>query len=143
MRRKLFYTLLALLVAGAAMAALVSRGDYFIQKLGGDQVYVTQVLELSADGSGDLGTELCGGYLFSVEITTSTDDAVTFTIDSRLGTELFSRTTTAATSGEIANPSGFWPMNYDTDDTANDYPTYELADMSGGTATAEITVAKR
>ena len=124
-----------LMLIGIAYAAIVPVARY-IHKSSGDTMYVTQKLDLSADASAvNLSEDLVGGYLFSVEIFTSADDAVTFTIDSGIGTVLFTNTTVTATAGDIANPSGYWPIN--------SLPNYTLAGLGAGTATVEITVVKR
>lgn len=110
--------------------------DDTVHREGTDVIYRTQQIVLSADASTvDLSTFLVGGYLFSVEIFTSLDDAVTFSINSAVGTVLFTDTTTAATSGEISSPSGYWPIN--------GTPNYTLSGLGSGTATIEVTVAKR
>lgn len=108
----------------------------YIHKDDGRTVYVTQKLVLSADAEDvALGSNLVGGYLFSVEIISSADDAVTFSIKSSLGTVLFTTTTTVATSGEISGPQAYWVIN--------GVPTYTLSGLVSGTVTIEITVAKR
>lgn len=122
-------------LAGVAVAAIAPVAQ-FIHKDDGRTIYITQRLVLSANAAAvSLGDNLVGGYLFSVEILSSDDDTVTFSIDSGIGTELFSRTTTAATSGEIRNPPGYWPIN--------STPKYTLSGLGSGTVTIEITVAKR
>lgn len=130
--KKLICALLILAVPVLALAGSVDPAH----KENGQTIYMTQQLSLSANASAQsLGSNLIGGYLFSVEIFASADDAVVFSIASALGTTIFTRTTTAATSGEIANPTGYWPIN--------DTPTYTLSGLGSGTVTVEITVAKR
>lgn len=135
MKKTVMIVAAVLVFFGIAYAALdpVTR---YIHKSSGDTMYVTQKLDLSADASAvALTDDLVGGYLFSVEILTSADDVVTFTIDSGIGTVLFTDTTVAATAGEIANPTGYWPIN--------SQPNYTLSGLGAGTATIEITVVKR
>jgi hypothetical protein len=103
---------------------------------GGYKVYEVQTLTLSADASAvDLDASLIGGFLYSIEIYASADDAMTFSIASHLGTTLYTTTTTGATSGQIETPTAFWPIS--------DIPTYTLSGLGSGTVTVEITVAKR
>lgn len=108
-----------------------------MHKENGETIYIKQVITPTADAANQaLSSNLVGGYLFSVEIKSSSDDAMTFSIKSSYGTTIFTRTTTAATSGEIANPTGYWPIN--------SIPTWTLSDFSGsGTLSIEITVVKR
>jgi hypothetical protein len=66
----------------------------------GVPVYVTQKLTLSADaGPVDLEEYLVGGLLYSVQLISSSDDSVTFTINCGLGSELVTITTTRCDSG--------------------------------------------
>lgn len=110
-------------------------GVTFEHRTGGLGVYVTQVLSLSADASDvSLDAALIGGTLFHVEILTSADNAVTFSIKSGLGTTMLTKTTTAATTGEYASPSDRYAINR--------LPTYTLSGLGSGTATIEITVWK-
>lgn len=102
------------------------------------EIFITQVLTLSADASAvALDATLSGGYLCQVEIFASADDAMTFTINSALGTQLFTTTTTAATSGEISTPTAFWAI------PEGQTPTYTLSGLGSGTVTIEVTVVKR
>jgi len=137
MKRMIFVAMFLAMFASQVCADQIT----FPNSVPEDKVqYVTQVLTLSADDADEpLEKVLCGGYLFSVEVLSTLDDAMTFTIFSRLGTTIFTTTTTAATSGEIKNPSGYWPMNK----TKTTLPTYTLADLGSGTVTIEITVAKQ
>jgi len=97
-------------------------------------VMVTQVLSLSADATdASFNADLAGRYLYQVEIVTSLDDAVTFTINSALGTQLFTTTTTTATDGEVSTPTTFYTI------TKNRTPTYTLSGLGSGTATIEVT----
>ena len=118
-----------------ALALLILPG--YIHKESGNEIYFTQTLTIPSDSAtGSLSADHIGGQLFSVEIISSDDDTVKFDILSHIGTTLFTRTTTAATSGEIANPTGFWPVN--------GIMTYALTSFSGtGTVTIEITTMKR
>lgn len=111
-------------------------GDVVLWSAPEDYVMKTQILSLSADAAAvDLSADLVGGYLYSVELFASADDAVDFTINSGLGTELFTITTTSATSGEIAQPTGYYPITR--------VPNYTLANLGSGTITIEVTVIKR
>ena len=102
-----------------------------------DEQYVYETLTLTANAADQkLSARLIGGYLFTVEIFTSDDDAVTFQIKTALGTSLVNHTTSAATSGEFATINDRYAIN--------GQPTYTLSNFSGtGTVTVEITVAKR
>jgi hypothetical protein len=123
------------LMVGVAFAALTPVAEY-IHKNWGQTIYITQRLSLSADATAvDMDQDLVGGYLFSVEIVASADDAVTFSIDSGNGATIFTDTTVGAIAGEIANPTGYWPIN--------SLPNYTLSGLGAGTVVIEITVAKR
>lgn len=74
------------------------------------------------------------GYLFQIEIKTSADDAVTYTIASGLGTTLYTTTTSAAKSGEIGAPDTYWFMQ------ADEGVKSTLANMASGTATIRVIV---
>lgn len=117
------------------VSALLLSG--YIHKDAGQRIYYTQTLTFPGTATtGNLHADHIGGYLFSYEIKASADDAMTFAVASHLGTVLFTRTTTAATDGEIANPTGYWPIN--------GIPTYALTNFSGtGTVTVEVTTCKR
>jgi hypothetical protein len=111
----------------------------FVHKENGKTVYLSQVLNLSADAANvNLPENLVGGYLYAVEIKSTADDAVTFTIKSHLGTTLYTVTTSAASSGAIGLPVAFYPMNKN----GNVYPTYTLSGLGSGTVSIEITVVK-
>ena len=104
----------------------------------GADVFISQTITLTDNAAAvDLNTMLAGGYLFAIEIFSVGDDAVTFTINSSLGTTLFTKTTTAATDGEIANPSGYWPI------VKKASPNYTLTDFTGSAITIIVTVAKK
>lgn len=103
---------------------------------GPSSVMKTEILTLTADASDvDLHSDLLGGYLYSVEIYASADDALTFTVNSGLGTELYTTTTTGATSGEIGIPTAYYPITR--------MPTYTVSGIGSGTVTVEVTVVKR
>lgn len=99
--------------------------------------FVVETLTPTADAaSQQFVAPMNGTYLMAVEIKSSVDDAVTFTINSGLGTELFTTTTTAATSGEIKAATDRWPV-YGT-------PTWTLSGFSGaGTLTIVVTCVGR
>lgn len=114
----------------------ISPENQYIHKVNGETQYITQRLSLSADASAvDLNDNLVGGYLFSVEIFTSADDAVTFTINTGIGSPIYTTTTTAATNGET-------PVVTDRF-TINSTPNYTLSGLGSGTITIEIVVAKK
>lgn len=97
--------------------------------------YVFQTLVLSGDASEvNLDARLIGGYLFSVEVVTSADDAVTFTIKSGLGTTMCTGTTTAATSGEYISINDRYAIN--------SLPNYTVSGLGSGTLTVQITVSR-
>jgi hypothetical protein len=52
-----------------------------------------------------------GRYIYYIEVLTSADDAVTITIASDWGAELFSGATTAATGGEWLEADAWYPIN--------------------------------
>jgi hypothetical protein len=107
-----------------------------IHRENGRAIYISEVLNLSANASGvALPDNLISGNLFSVEVKASVDDAVTFTINSPLGTSLFSATTSGAVLGEIESPAGFWVLNPGC--------TYTLSGLGPGTVQVEITVFKK
>jgi hypothetical protein len=122
-------------VAFVALVALTLTAHAGVKTLSTPGIMKVQTLTLSADASSvDLSPELVGFYGYTVEIHTSADDAVTFTIDSCLGTELFTTTTTGATSGEISSWPTPWPITCT--------PTYTLSGLGSGTATVVITGVK-
>ena len=117
----------AMLIAFLGLVALI---DLLFQGGGG---YVKQTLTLSADATDQsLEASLIGGTLFTVQIVTSADDAVTFTIKSNRGTTMLTTTTTSATSGEWASPSDRYPID--------GLPTYTLSGLGSGTATIDVYV---
>jgi len=133
-----------LIVAAIVFFASTALCADVAHKQDGEAQYITQILYLSADGSASLGNNLCGGYLFSAEVFTSADDAVTFSIASRYGTVMLTGTTTAATSGEYIDPTAYRPMNCNSDSlSSNDNPQYTLSGLGSGTAIIEVTVVKR
>lgn len=104
----------------------------------GSAIMITEALTLTADAAAvALPSNLSGGYLYAVEINSTADDAMTFSISSALGTTLFTRTTSGAIAGEIAHPSGYWPIPRGT--TA----TYTLAGLGAGSVTIYVTVVKK
>lgn len=134
--KKPVVTIVAVLMFIGIAYAAISPVAKFVHKIPGNTLYVTQKLVLSADATAvNLSDDLVGGYLHSVEIFTSNDDIVVFSIDSGIGTVLFTDTTAAATSGEISSPTGAWPIN--------STPNYTLSGLGAGTATVEITVKKQ
>ena len=104
----------------------------------GADVFVNQTIALTDNAAAvDLNSMLAGGYLYAVEIYSVGDDAVTFTINSALGTTLFTRTTTAATDGEITTPIAYWPI------VKKALPNYTLTDFTGTSITIIVTVVKK
>ena len=100
----------------------------------GQRVYKTETIgPLSADDSDvSLPASLIGGTLYCVEVKTSDDDAITFTIKSHLGSTMLTGTTSGATSGEYIDATRYRAIN--------GLPTYTLAGLGSGTATIEVTV---
>jgi hypothetical protein len=118
---------MAILFAVPAMAAV---SDY-----NNNKDLVAETLTLAADDAAvSLSDRLVGLFLYTVEIFTSADDAVTFSISSEKGTVLFTTTTTAATSGEIKKATTAWPIT--------GTPKYTLSGLGAGTAIIVITGAK-
>ena len=95
----------------------------------------SETLTLSADDSSvALSEDFVGYYLFQIEIFASADDAVTFSLNSEVGTQLFTTTTTAATSGEIKGPSAYYLITGPMD--------YTLSGLGSGTVTIVISAVK-
>ena len=108
----------------------------FIHKENGQTLTISERITLSDNvASAPLPSNLRGGYLFSVEVKATADDAVVFTIKSELGTTLYTTTTTGAIAGEIGNPAAYWPLN--------GVPTYVLSGLGSGSVIIEITVVKQ
>lgn len=104
----------------------------------GADVFVNQTISLTDNAAAvDFNAMLVGGYLYAIEIFSVSDDVVTFTINSALGTVLYTTTTTAATDGEIENPTGYWPI------VKGQTPTYTLTDFTGTSITIVVTVVKK
>lgn len=98
----------------------------------------TETLTLSANAAAvSFDGRVCGSWLNAIEIYASADDAVTFTINSALGTELYTTTTTGATSGEIEVPTQYWPI------PKNRIPTYTLSGLGSGTVTIDVTFSRK
>jgi hypothetical protein len=108
----------------------------YIHKENGNVMTISERITLSADvASAPIPANLRGGYLFSVEVKSTADDAVVVTIKSELGTTLYTTTTTGAIAGEIGYPSSYWPLN--------GVPTYTVSGLGSGSVTIEITVVKQ
>jgi len=104
----------------------------------GSTVFVNQTITLTDNAAAvDLNNMLAGGYLYAVEIVSVGDDVLTFKINSALGTELFTTTTSAAIAGEISSPTGFWPI------VNGAIPNYTLTDFTGTSITIVVTVKKK
>lgn len=89
---------------------------------------------LSADGTQTINLRSREKHLFSIEVLTSADDAVTVSIANQNGSALYAATaTTAATGGEILVPTTYYFVG------PNDTLTLTLADMASGTATFAVT----
>lgn len=114
-----------------------------LHKEDGQSIYVTEVITLTDNGTGNLGGNLCGGYIYdSIEVKSTADDTVTLKINSRLGSEILpATTTTSATTGEYIDLERFRVLSCDKQNS--DYPTYTLTDMSSGSVTIEVTSVKR
>ena len=94
--------------------------------------FVSQKLILSADAAAvALDAKFLKKYLLQVEIKTTSDNAVTFSIASHLGATLFTTTTTAATTGEVAQPTAYYAIT--------GIPTYTLSGLGSGSATIVVT----
>jgi len=73
-------------------------------------------------------------YLFTYDIKTSLDDAVTLTILSRNGTTLQAITTTGATSGEAGKFTTSWLLSGGEQ--------FTLTGIGSGTATVDVTIGE-
>lgn len=119
-----------------AEGAIVQTGDTFYP-VDGDGRMLKGTFTVTADAGGVANTafvnstRLRGYYLYTVEMTSATDDAFTVTITTASGTPLFSKTTTAATTGEIKYPAAFFPI-YDT-------PYVDVTDLAASES-ATLTV---
>lgn len=132
MKKLLLILMMVLLLAGTA------TGEVIVTDLPSGVQVVTEKLTLSADASAvDFTGYFEGGYLYQVEIFASADDAMTFTINSYLGTEFYTTTTTAATSGQVDQP---WDFYFFPD---GEVPNYTLSGLGSGTVTIEVTVVRR
>ena len=98
---------------------------------------------ITADGSGNVAIfefeqaqEIYGYYILSVEIkVAATDDAITVLIYTNNGATMFSKTTTAATTGEIHNCDDRWPIN--------SAPKIDITDMAAAKiATVIVTFVR-
>ena len=136
MKRKMFF-LLVILICIVSIISTTYAGDIRNATETSSVIY-TETLTLSADGSAqEFEASVSGSYLYQVEILTSDDDAVTFTINSALGTQLYTTTTTSATSGEIELASNYYSIS------KHRTPTYTLSGLGTGTATIEVTFIKK
>jgi hypothetical protein len=98
-----------------AEGSVVQTGDGF-QDYGQDMKIAT--FTITSDGGSVPNTafldankqSIFGFYILAVEMYSATDDAFTAVITTALGSELFTFTTTAATSGHIANADDRWPI---------------------------------
>lgn len=128
-RNLLFLTLLIVVFVCIGAVSEVQNPPFTI---------TTETLTLSANASGvSFDGRVCGSWLNAIEIYASADDAVTFTINSYLGTQLYTTTTTSATSGEIGVPTQFWPI------PKNQTPTYTLSGLGSGTVTINVMFCKK
>jgi len=121
MKKILVIMIFALLLTGTVWAADVVQTE----AIGGYKAYPhnadmrTGTFTVTADGSGDVAIftfedaeTIYGYYLLSVEIKCAADDdAFTVLIYTNNGATMFSKTTTAATTGEIHNADDRWPIN--------------------------------
>ena len=98
---------------------------------------------ITADGSGNVAIftfeeaqEIYGYYLLSVEIKVAADDdAITVLLYTNSGATMFSKTTTAATTGEIHNADDRWPIN--------SAPKIDITDMTAAKiATVIVTFVR-
>jgi len=134
---------LAFVLTGMAHAegAIVQTGNTFYPVDGNGRM-LKGTFTVTADAGGVANTafldadKLRDGYhLLSVEMVSATDDAFTVTITTPRGTPLFSKTTTAATTGEIKSPAAFWPI-YDT-------PWVDVTDLAAGESCTLIAIFEK
>lgn len=93
---------------------------------------VKSKITLSADAATqELDGSLRNCYIYDVYVKTSTDDAVTVTINDSDDRALASGTTSSGTTGEFLEITKYH--------FAHGLPTLTLSGMSGGTATITIT----
>lgn len=94
------FLLLVLLISTGA----ISRpGDY--------KAISAQRLAITADAAdAQMDATLVGGCLYGVEIKCTDDDALTFTLNSGLGSELYTVTTTGAIAGEVLLVDNYFPI---------------------------------
>lgn len=141
-KRILLTTLCVFVISGLAYAeGTVAQkeisGTYYTF-LGDNMAMATFTI---ADDSGSVpltsflqAYRIFGWYLMSVEVKTSSDDAITILIKTDLGTDLFNQAFASATSGEIKNADDRWPI-YAT-------PKIDITNMSSDTATVRIIFVK-
>lgn len=126
--KNLIFTFLALLAMGGISFAEVKgigRGsDKLVEKLS----LSSNAIDVS------LSNQFVGAFLYSVQIKTSDDDIITFTVKSSLGTPLYTITTSTATVG-VDNGVGFYHV-------FTGAPTYTLSGLGSGTATIEVVGIK-
>lgn len=128
MKKILLLVMALFLVASPVMAPAAFAGNSIINLanvIGADMASAAYVCT---------GSRCVGKYLYTYDIKTSADDAVTLTIYSRNGTSLEAITTTAATSGEAGTFTSYWML------TGKE--TYQITGIGSGTATVDITVVE-
>jgi hypothetical protein len=143
MIKRLFFIILCLLLlTGYALAegTITQKpvsGTYY-SSIAADMKIATFVI---ADDSGSVPVtdfsdphQIMGWYIMTVEAKSSSDDSLTILIESDLGSDLFNKTYSSATSGEIKNADDRWPI-YST-------PSIDVTSMSSDTVTVVVTFVK-
>lgn len=125
-----------------ALSVLLFTGAANI-RVGGNDIFVTQTLSLDANATAQaLDTAFIGSYLYQARIESTADDAVTFTVNAgsltggSAGAQLVTKTTTSATTGEIAVPSGAFYAITDT-------PVYTISGVDSGTVYVKVVSVRK
>lgn len=136
MERKHYITVAVLL-----LAALILTGAAF-NRVGGSDLFVVETLALDDNATTqNLDVKFIGTYIYQARIEGTADDAVTFSVNgkqlnaSTTGATLLTKTTTAATSGEMATPSAYYVIT--------DRPTYTISGVDSGTIYVRITAIRK
>lgn len=98
-----------------------------------DRTFSTETLTITADASGVDFTDvrILGSVLYCVELKTTLDDAITFSMNTATGAQIFTKTTTAATGGEIGYPPMLYPIH--------EMPKYTVSGLGSGSLTVKVT----
>jgi len=113
------------------MATLIKQ---VVHKVNGETQYIAQQWQFAENGAQVLSANMVGGYLFTVRIKASADDAVTVVVSDALG-NLVNHTTTAAIAGEFATIGDRY--------TTNNTLTITLSAIASGTVDVEIVISKK